>query len=126
MAAKISIRLEPVQKNRVVNLRALSKNSQKKIDKKQPRANDYEIEFEPAPDSAFSLNTPLKQTLEKTPSTVGSIKINKTQKNKADISTPKSKRKIDLSIILEEENEINTNPTVLDSLNDKREPLESY
>ena len=42
------------------------------------------------------------------------------------MSTPKSKRKIDLSIILEEENEINTNPTVLDSLNDKREPLESY
>ena len=70
-----SIGLEPVQKNRVVNLRALSKSSKKKIDKKsgrnQPRANDYEIEFEPAPDSAFSLNTPLKQTLEKTPSTVG-------------------------------------------------------
>ena len=64
--------------------------------------------------------------MEKTPSTVGSIKINKTPKNKADISTPVSKRKIDLSIILEEENEINTNPTVLDSLNDKREPLESY
>ena len=34
--------------------------------------------------------------------------------------TPKSKRKIDLSIIIEEENEINTNPTL------KREPLESY
>ena len=66
---------------------------------------------------------PLKQTLKKTPSTVGSI--NKTPKNKADISTPKSKRKIDLSIILEE-NEINTNPAVPDSLNDKREPLESY
>jgi hypothetical protein len=44
--------LEPVQKNRVVNLRAFSKSSKKKIDKKsgrnQPRANDYEIEFEPA------------------------------------------------------------------------------
>ena len=70
-----SIGLEPVQKNRVVNLRALSKSSKNKIDKKsgrnQPRANDYEIEFEPAPDSAFSLNTPLKQTWEKTPSTVG-------------------------------------------------------
>jgi hypothetical protein len=58
--------LEPVQKNRVhrVNLRALSKNSMKKMDKKsgrkQPRANDYEIEFEPAPDSAFSLNTPVE------------------------------------------------------------------
>ena len=66
LAAKISIGLEPVQKNRVVNLRALSKNSKKKIDKKsgrkQPRANDYVIEFEPAPDSEFSLNTPLKQT----------------------------------------------------------------
>ena len=48
----------------------------KKSGRKQPRANDYEIEFEPAPDSAFSLDTPLKQTLEKTPSTVGSIKIN--------------------------------------------------
>jgi hypothetical protein len=51
----------PLKKNRVVNLRALSKNSKNKIDKKsgrkQPRANDYEIEFEPAPDSAFSLNT---------------------------------------------------------------------
>ena len=64
--------------------------------------------------------------MKKTPSTVGSIKINKTPKNKADISTPVSKRKVDLSIILEEKNEINTNPTVLDSLNDKREPLESY
>ena len=88
----------PLKKNRVVNLRALSKNSKNKIDKKsgrkQPRANDYEIEFEPAPDSAFSLNTPLKQTLEKTPSTVGSIKINKTPKNKTDISTPKSKTSV--------------------------------
>jgi hypothetical protein len=64
--------------------------------------------------------------LEKTPSTVGTIKINKTPKNKADISTRKSKRKIDLVIILAEENEINTNLTVLDSLNDKRIPLESY
>ena len=47
LAAKISIGLEPVQKNRVVNLRALSKNSKKEIDKKsgrkQPRANDYEL-----------------------------------------------------------------------------------
>ena len=40
--------------------------------------------------------------------------------------TPKSKRKSDLSIIIEEENEINTNPTVLNSLSDKRVPLESY
>jgi hypothetical protein len=84
LVAKISIGLEPVQTNRVVNLRVLSKNSKKKIDKKsgrkQPRANDYEIEFEPAPDSAFSLNPSSKQTLEKTPSTVGSIKINKTPK----------------------------------------------
>jgi hypothetical protein len=41
-AAKMSIGLEAIQKNRVVNLRALSKNSKKKIDKKsgrkQPRA----------------------------------------------------------------------------------------
>ena len=46
--------------------------------------------------------------------------------SKADISTPKSKRTIDLSMILEEENEINTNPTVLDSSNDKGEHLDSY
>jgi hypothetical protein len=39
LAAKISIGLEPVQKNRVhrVNLRALSKNSMKKMDKKSGR-----------------------------------------------------------------------------------------
>jgi hypothetical protein len=41
------------------------KKMNKKSGRKQPRANDYEIEFEPAPDSAFSLNTPLKQTLKK-------------------------------------------------------------
>jgi hypothetical protein len=35
----------------------------------QPRVNDYEIEFEPAPDSVFTLNTPLKQNVMKTPST---------------------------------------------------------
>jgi hypothetical protein len=55
LAAKMSIGLEAIQKNRVVNLRALSKNSKEKIDKKsdrkKPRVNDYEIEFEPAPDS---------------------------------------------------------------------------
>ena len=78
LAAKMSIGLEAIQKNRVVNLRALSKNSKKKIDKKsgrkQPRVNDYEIELEPAPDSAFTLNTPLKQNVMKTPSAVGSVK----------------------------------------------------
>ena len=88
----------PLKKNRVVILRALSKNSKNKIDKKsgrkQPRANDYEIEFEPAPDSAFSLNTPLKQTLEKTPSTVGSIEINKTPKNNVDISTQNQRERL--------------------------------
>jgi hypothetical protein len=55
LAAKMSIGLEAIQKNGLVNLRALSKNSKEKIDKKsgrkQPRVNDYEIEFEPAPDS---------------------------------------------------------------------------
>ena len=85
-----------IQKNRVVNLRALSKNSKKKIDKKsgrkQPRVNDYEIEFEPAPDSAITLNTPLKQNVMKTPSTVGSVKPTPQKMN--DVSTPKSKRKI--------------------------------
>jgi hypothetical protein len=35
LAAKMSIGLEAIQKNRVVNLRALSKNSKKKIDKKK-------------------------------------------------------------------------------------------
>ena len=42
---------DSIYSNWVVNLRALSKNSKKKIDKtsgrKQPRVNDYEIEFEP-------------------------------------------------------------------------------
>jgi hypothetical protein len=79
------ISLEAIQKNRVVNLRALSKNSKKKIDKKsgrkQPWVNDYEIEFEPAPDSAFTLNTPLKQNIMKTPSTVGSVKPPPPKKN---------------------------------------------
>ena len=37
LAAKMSIGLEAIQKNRVVNLRALSKNSKKKIDKKSGR-----------------------------------------------------------------------------------------
>jgi hypothetical protein len=37
VAAKMSIGLETIQKNRVVNLRALSKNSKKKIDKKSGR-----------------------------------------------------------------------------------------
>ena len=78
LAAKMSIGLEAFQKNRVVNLRALSENSKKNIDnksgRKQPRVNDYEIEFEPAPDSAFTLNTPLKQNVMKTPSTVGIVK----------------------------------------------------
>jgi hypothetical protein len=107
LAAKMSIGLEAIQKNRVVNLRALSKNSKKKIDKKsgrkQPRVNDYEIEFEPAPDWTFTLNTPLKQNVMKTPSTVGSVKP--TPKKMNDLSTPKSKRKIDLSAIVEEEND---------------------
>ena len=59
LAAKMSIGLEAIQKHRVVNLRALSKNSKKTIynksGRKQPWVNDYEIEFEPAPDSAFTL-----------------------------------------------------------------------
>ena len=109
LAAKMSIGLEAIQKNRVVNLRALSKNSKKKIDKKsgrkQPRVNDNEIEFEPAPDSAFTLSTPLKQNVMKTPSTVGSVKPTPQKMN--DVSTPKSKRKIDLSAIVEEENDTN-------------------
>jgi hypothetical protein len=50
VVTKMSIGLEAIQKNRVVNLRALSKNSKNKIEKKsgrkQPRVNDYEIEFE--------------------------------------------------------------------------------
>ena len=47
LAARISIGLESVQKNRVVNLRALSKNSKnffyKKSGRKQPRANDMKL-----------------------------------------------------------------------------------
>ena len=58
LAAKMSIGLETIQKNRVFNLRALSKNSKKKIDKKsgrkQPRVNDYEFEFEPVLHTHFS------------------------------------------------------------------------
>ena len=69
----------------------------------QPRVNDYEIEFETAPDSVFTLNTPLKQNVMKTPSTVGSVKPTPQKLN--DVSTPKSKRKIDLSAIVEEEND---------------------
>ena len=46
LAAKMSIGQEPIEKRTVVNLRFLTKNSKKKIDKqsgrKQPRANDFE------------------------------------------------------------------------------------
>ncbi|VDH96921.1 Hypothetical predicted protein [Mytilus galloprovincialis] len=104
----MSIGLQPT-KNNVVSLRALSKNSKKKIDKKsgrkQPRANDYGIEFEPAPDSQFSINTPLKQKLMTTPSTNGSIKPNKTPKISTEFSTPKSKKKLELSVIEEDAGE---------------------
>jgi hypothetical protein len=52
----MSIGQEPIEKRTVVNLRLLTKNSKKKIDKKsgrkQPRANDYEATVvEPAPDA---------------------------------------------------------------------------
>ncbi|CAG2257782.1 unnamed protein product [Mytilus edulis] len=109
LAAKMSIGLQSTQTNNVVSLRALSKNSKKKIDKKsgrkQPRANDYGIEFEPAPDSQFSINTPLKQKLMTTPSTNGSIKPNKTPKISTEFSTPKSKKKLELSVIEEDAGE---------------------
>ena len=60
-------------KENVVNLRLLTKNSRKKVDKKsgkkQPRPFDYEIEpiVEPAPDSVYLGNTP------KTPKTPASV-----------------------------------------------------
>ncbi|CAG2232922.1 unnamed protein product [Mytilus edulis] len=105
----MSIGLQPTKTDNVVSLRALSKNSKKKIDKKsgrkQPRANDYGIEFEPAPDSQFSINTPLKQKLMTTPSTNGSIKPNKTPKISTVFSTPKSKKKLELSVIEEDAGE---------------------
>ena len=71
----------------------------KKSGRKQPRANDYELEFEPAPDSEFSLNTPMKLKVEKTLSTTG---IKNTPKKTITNPTPRSKRKIDLSVIEEE------------------------
>ena len=111
LAAKMSRGLEPVEKNRVINLRALchhtlSKKCKKKIDnkscRKHPRFNDNEIEFKPAPDSAFSLNTPLKIEVKiKTPSTVESSKSLKTQKSKL-VLPRKSNRQINLSLIKEE------------------------
>jgi hypothetical protein len=59
-------------KRSVVNLRLLTKNSRKRVDKKsgkkQPKPNDYEPIVEPAPDSAFVTNTP------KTPSSILSTK----------------------------------------------------
>jgi len=46
---------EPIEKRTVVNIRLLTENSKKKIDRKQPRTNDYEATVvEPAPDSDFS------------------------------------------------------------------------
>ena len=81
----------------------IKKNSKKKIDKKsgrkQPRANDYELEFEPAPDFEFSLKTRMKLKVEKSPSTTG---IKNTPKKTITNPTPRSKRKIDLSVIEEE------------------------
>ena len=58
----MSIGQEPIEKRTVINLRLLTKNSKKNIDKKsgrkQPRANDYEATVvEPAPDSDFVLHT---------------------------------------------------------------------
>jgi hypothetical protein len=55
---------EPIEKRTGVNLRLLTKNSKKKIDKKsgrkQPRANDYEATVvEPAPDA---INAPCDGT----------------------------------------------------------------
>ena len=111
-----------MQTNRVVNLRDLKKNNKTKIDKKsarnQPRANDYELEFEPAPDSEFSLNIPMKLKVEKTPSTIG---INNTPKKTIINPTPISKRKRDLSVIEEEsESETDELPTVICNENHKQ------
>jgi hypothetical protein len=122
LAAKMSVGLEPVQTNRAVNLRLYRKTAKRKLTKKtarkQPRANDYELEFEPAPDSEFSLNIPMKLKVEKTPSTTG---INNTPKNTITNPTPISKRKRDLSVI-EEESELETDelPTVICNQNHKQ------
>jgi hypothetical protein len=89
LAAKMSI-----EKRTVVNLRLLTKNSKKTIDKKsgrkQLRANDNEATFvEPAPDSDFVLNTPI------TPhSTMTKLPTHSALKRQT--KTPVSKKKLQL------------------------------
>ncbi|VDI27201.1 Hypothetical predicted protein [Mytilus galloprovincialis] len=55
----------------------------------------------------ISINTPLKQKLMTTPSTNGSIKPNKTPKISTEFSTPKSKKKLELSVIEEDAGKTN-------------------
>ncbi|CAC5381169.1 unnamed protein product [Mytilus coruscus] len=59
--AKISIGQEPIEKRTLINLGLLTKNNSKRVDKKsgkkQLRQNDYDPVVEPAPDSAYLVNT---------------------------------------------------------------------
>ena len=97
LAAKMSIGQEPIEKRSVVNLRILTKNSRKRVDKKsgkkQPKPNDYEPIVEPAPDSAFVTNTP------KTPSSILSTKnTDKKDVHKSSRKTPISKKKLHFNL----------------------------
>ena len=95
----MSIGQEPIEKRNVINLRLLTKNSRKKVDKKsgkkQPRPFDYEIEpiVEPAPDSVYLGNTP------KTPKTPASVIKNiKTPTPNSTSKAPVSKKKLQFNL----------------------------
>ncbi|VDI45223.1 Hypothetical predicted protein [Mytilus galloprovincialis] len=103
----MSIGQEPIEKRPVVSLRVLTKNNRKRVDKKsgkkQPRQNDYDPVVEPAPDSAYLVNTP------KTPSQVQSTQKSP-QKSalKTKSKTPHSKKKLHFNLETVSEEEIDT------------------
>ncbi|VDI33695.1 Hypothetical predicted protein [Mytilus galloprovincialis] len=117
LAAKMSIGQEPIEKRPVVSLRVLTKNNRKRVDKKsgkkQPRQNDYDPVVEPAPDSAYLVNTP------KTPSQVHSTQKSP-QKSalKTKSKTPHSKKKLHFNLETVSEEEIDTCPISPDKKKD--------
>lgn len=117
LAAKMSIGQEPIEKRPVVSLRVLTKNNRKRVDKKsgkkQPRQNDYDPVVEPAPDSAYLVNTP------KTPSQVHSTQKSP-QKSalKTKSKTPHSKKKLHFNLETVSEEEIDTCPISPDEKKD--------
>ncbi|CAG2246623.1 unnamed protein product [Mytilus edulis] len=117
LAAKMSIGQEPIEKRPVVSRRVLTKNNRKRVDKKsgkkQPRQNDYDPVVEPAPDSAYLVNTP------KTPSQVHSTQKSPQKSSlKTKSKTPHSKKKLHFNLETVSEEEIDTCPISPDEKKD--------